>query len=295
MKNIIDDLKKGKILVADGAMGTSLDAAGLEPGSASEVWNILNSSAVSKVHKGFIAAGCDMIITNTFGANTIKLKRSHLDSKCEEINKAAVKIAKDAAGDSVYVLGDIGPTGGLLKPIGIYDEKQFYDSYFKQAAILYKAGVGAFIIETMGCLDELKMAVSACKAAGKLPVIASMYFSATSKGYRTMMGASPGQATERMLALKCEVIGANCGAGSGQIVEIMAEMREAAGKDALLIAQPNAGLPKLVDGKAVYDETPEQFAKAAVELKKLGVNIIGGCCGTTPEHIKAIVASLRGR
>lgn len=275
-------------------MGTSVQAMGLEPGEAPEKWNISNPEAVKKVHKSFITAGCDMIVTNTFGGNLIKLKKAGLENKFEELNKKAVEIARDAAlGKDIYVLGDIGPTGEFLKPVGNYNDEEFFDAFFKQAEILAKSGVDAFIIETMSALDELKVAISACKKAANLPLIVSMTFTATDRGYRTMMGVSVEQAVKEMLASKCDVIGANCGCGSKQMVEIMSQMRKIAGKSAFLITQPNAGMPRLISGKTVFDETALDFAKAIAGLVDLKVNIIGGCCGTTPEHIKQIKKALK--
>jgi len=291
MISFIERLNKGEILVCDGAMGTSLQLLGLEPGQAPEEWNIAHQQEVGRVHKSFIDAGCDMIVTNTFGASPIKLKKAGLEDRFEEINRNGVKIALGAGlkPAPTYVLGDIGPTGEFLKPLGDYEEKDFCDAFMKQAKILAAAGANAFIIETMSGLDELKLAVSACKKAASLPIIASMTFTATDKGYRTMMGVSIQQAVKEMLDMECDVIGANCGCGSKQMVEIMRQMRKIAGKEVFLIAQPNAGMPKLVGGNTVFSETPDDFAKSVAELRKIGVNIIGGCCGTTPEHIKEIV------
>jgi len=337
MISLIDRLKKGEILICDGAMGTSLQALGLEAGQAPEEWNILNPEKVKKVHKSFIDAGCDMIITNTFGANPVKLKRAGLEEKFVDINTAAVKIAKEAAKNVVYVLGDIGPTGEFLKPIGNYNEEDFYAAFSAQAKMLAGSGVDAFIIETMSALDESRIAVSACKAIG-LPVIASMTFNKTEKGYRTMTGISVEQAAVEFLKLNCDCFGANCGCGSRQMVEIMKEFRKTlkevrhceesracpaklqrsreAGRrsnlldgreiasppagarnddfgNVFLIAQPNAGMPKLVKDKTVFDETPADFAKSVRDLVDLGVNIIGGCCGTVPEHIKEIAKIIK--
>lgn len=299
MKNFIDRLKSGETLICDGGMGTSLQVAGLETGKVPEEWNISNPGAVLNVHKSFIDAGSDMIITNTFGANLIKLNRAGLQDKFLEINIAAVALAKEAAGNSAYVLGDIGPTGDFLRPLGVYEYQDFYDAFFKQAVILCKGGIDGFIIETMSSLDELKAAISACRAAAGLPVIANMTFMAGEKGYRTMMGISIDQAVNEMLAEKCSVVGANCGCGSQQMVEIMKQMKDMlkkrAAKNIFLIAQPNAGMPKLVNNKTVFTESTADFTKAVKELVKLRVNIIGGCCGTTPEHIKEIVRIVKGR
>ena len=290
MLPLVERLKNKEVLICDGAMGTSVQAMGLEPGEAPEQWNISNSGAVKKVHKSFIGAGCDMIVTNTFGGNLIKLKKAGLENKFELLNRKAVEIAKDAAGDKdIYVIGDIGPTGEFIRPVGNCSEEEFFDTFFEQAEILAKSGVGAFIIETMSALDELKIAVTACKKAANLPVIATMTFNAGEKGYKTMMGVSIEHFVNEILVSECDVIGANCGCGSRQMVEIMAQMRKIAGKGTFLIAQPNAGMPKLINGKTVFNETAPDFAKAILELKKIGVNIIGGCCGTTPGHIREIV------
>ncbi len=302
-KKIIERLSSGEILVCDGAMGTSLQALGAGGCKAPEELNILNPDIVGSVHKGFIDAGSDMIITNTFGANPIKLDKAGLGSKFEKINKEAIAIAKKASSGQAYVLADIGPTGEFLKPLGQHEEEDFFSAFFKQAAILGKARPDAFIIETMSSLDELRLAVSACRKAarGGIPVIANMTFTLGEKGFRTMMGATIEQFVSQMQEAGCDVIGANCGCGSQQMVEIIRQMKEKIakfdkenpkthiGKKVFLIAQPNAGMPKLIDGETVFTETPADFAKAAAGLIKLGVNIIGGCCGTKPEHIREIV------
>ena len=290
----MDRLKKGEILICDGAMGTSLQAAGLGIGEAPEEWNISKPEVVKKVHKSFIDVGSDMIATNTFGANPIKLKKAGLGDKFKEINAAAVKIAKEAADSKAFVLGDIGPTGEFLKPAGALSEKEFYSAFFDQADILAKSGVDTFIIETMSALDELKIAVSACrKAAPGIPIIATMTFNKGNKGYRTITGVSVEEAAKELIGFKCDVIGANCGCGSVQMAEIAALMRKAAGKEAFLIAQPNAGMPKLINNETVFDESLDDFAKAIPDFIKSGVNIIGGCCGITPEHIRKIVEIVR--
>jgi 5-methyltetrahydrofolate--homocysteine methyltransferase len=310
MKNIlIDALKKSGILVCDGAMGTMLQAEGLEASQPPELWNLKRPDVIFKVHKEYIEAGADIIITNTFGANPIKLERAGLKEKVKDINKEAVEIAKKAIADSkkkrdIYILGDIGPTGGLLTPAGLYSYKDFNNAFFEQATILCEAGVDAFIIETMSDTGELEAAFNACKTAcekaGKsLPVIGSMAFSSGRSGYRTMMGVSIEQLVEKFVknpifTLGCDVVGANCGTGSQEMVQIMTQMKAAVeaipslGKKVFFIAQPNAGMPRLANGRTIFDETPEVFSRSVKKLVELNVNIIGGCCGTTPEHIKAI-------
>ena len=292
MEDMIDKLKSGKILVSDGGMGTSLQAMGLELGQAPEEWNISNPIAVKNIHKNFIEAGCNMITTNTFGANKIKLKKAGLEENANDYNAAGVMLAKQAAGDSIYVLGDVGPTGEFLKPVGNYSKEEFDEVFFEQAKILASSGIDTFIIETMSSLDELGIVVNVCKRAASIPIIATMTFAKGKKDYRTMAGVSIKDAVENMVLFGCDVIGVNCGCGTEQMIQIISQMKEILKEikreDVFLIAQPNAGMPKLIGGKTVFTETPGDFAVAVPKLIEAGANIIGGCCGTTPEHIREI-------
>jgi len=292
MKDMIDKLKSGKIMVCDGGMGTSLQAMGLELGQAPEEWNISNPIAVKNIHKNFIEAGCNMITTNTFGANRIKLKKVGLEENTNDYNAAGVMLARQAAGDSVYVLGDIGPTGEFLKPVGNYSREEFNEVFFEQAKVLVSSGIDAFIIETMSSLDELEIVINACRKAAPIPIIATMTFAKGKKDYRTMAGVSIKDAVENMVLFGCDVIGANCGCGTEQMIQIISQMRgvlkEIKREGVFLIAQPNAGMPKLIGGKTIFMETPQDFAAAVPKLIEAGANIIGGCCGTTPEHIRGI-------
>lgn len=274
-------------LVCDGAIGTMLMSSGMPEGACPDEWGVKNKKVLASIHKAYIEAGADMIITNTFGANRIKLKKYKLEKKAEDINKRAAEIAKKCAGDKAYVLGDIGPTGEYLKPAGNIEPDEMLSCFAGQVKALESAGVDAVILETMSDMEELKNAIMATKENTKLPLIASMTFQVTkNKGFRTTSGISIPQFVNEALLAGCDVIGTNCNLTIAGMIGLITEMHSLS--TAFLIAQPNAGMPKLVDGKAVYDESPDELEKYLPELIEAGVNIIGGCCGTTPEHIRKI-------
>ncbi len=286
MKPLIERLED-EILVCDGAMGTQLLDKGQPLGECPDYWGIKNHRILSDIHKSYIDAGADMIITNTFGANRIKLRKFRLEKKAQKINAEAVKIAKQAAGDNIYVLGDIGPTGEYLEPVGNLKFDDCYNAFLEQARIFESEGTDAVIIETMTDIEELKAAIMAVKENVKLPLIANMAFNKTEQGsYRTTSGVSVPQMVNKMLMAGVDVIGSNCGVNISQMVEIITEMRPLS--TAFIIAQPNAGSPKLQNGKTVYEQTVDDFARYIPKLIEAGSNIIGSCCGTTPEHIRKI-------
>lgn len=291
MKPLLEKLKEQN-LVCDGAMGTSLQQEGLGVGEVPEQWNITHPDVVRSVHKGYLDAGADIIITNTFGANRLKLKRAGLQERIEEFNRAGAKLAREVTGNRAYVLGDIGPTGEFMEPIGDISYDEFYEVFKEQAQVLKSCGVDGIMIETFTDLGELKAAVLASQDTGGVPVIANMTFQPTQKGYRTIMGISVEQAVEEMINLRCRIIGSNCGCGMAQMVDIMALMRkhldELGGADIFLMAQPNAGMPKLEGERTVFQETPADFARLIPKLIAARVNIVGGCCGTNPDHIREI-------
>jgi 5-methyltetrahydrofolate--homocysteine methyltransferase len=291
---LLSRVKQGEILICDGAMGTMLHQAGLRAGECAELWNIDHADKVIAIHSAYLNAGCDMVISNTFGGTRFKLKKYQLENRVEELNRAGVKAARKAVTKSgQYVLGDIGPTGEFLQPVGELTYDELYSAFKEQAVALANAGVDAIIIETMSAIEETVCAVKAIKENTAVPAIASMTFNtAGDKGYRTMMGVSPQQAAEQLDAAGADIIGTNCGGiRVEQVADIIQEMRKYTQKP--LIAEPNAGLPKLVDGKTVYDESPEYMGSLAPELVKAGANIIGGCCGTTPAHLAAIAKAIR--
>ena len=286
MKPLIERLKD-EMLVCDGAVGTQLLEKGMPVGEYPDHWGVKNRKVLSSIHKSYIDAGADMIITNTFGANSVKLKKSGLEKKAQKINAEAVKIAKQAAGDNIYVLGDIGPTGEYLEPAGNLKFDDCYSVFLEQAKVLESEGVDAIIIETMTDIKELKAATTAIKENVKLPLITSMAFSRTKQdSYRTTSGISIPQMVDYALLAGADVIGSNCGIGITEMVEVITQMRPLS--TAFIIAQPNAGGPKLQNGRTVYEQTPDDFAEYIPQLIKAGANIIGGCCGSTPEHIKRI-------
>jgi 5-methyltetrahydrofolate--homocysteine methyltransferase len=251
-----------------------------------------------EIHHSYFQAGSDAVLTNTFGANKFALARHGFGDKAKEINTAAVKIARRAAGKEKYVLGDIGPSGDFLKPLGNLDPAQLKDAFIAQAQALSAGGVDGFIIETETSLDELTIVIEAVKSVcGDLPVFASMAFDKVESGFRTMMGVDVESAITKMVSLGVDVVGFNCGTVSlDEYVELAKKYIatiKALKTRVTIYAQPNAGKPQLIDGRAVYKVTPEDFATAAEKIHSLGINIIGGCCGTSPEHIKAMAEKVK--
>lgn len=284
---ILEALQTGP-LRADGAMGTQLQAAGLEPGACGELWNLERADQVESIHRRYRDAGAQLITTNTFGANRILLAQHEVQDKVADINAAAVALARRAAGPDGWVLGDIGPFGGLLAPLGDHDPDAIYAAFVEQAAALHRAGADAIIIETMTAIEEAVLAIRAARSAGAPVVIASMAFDRTRVGARTMMGETPEQAAGAMLDAGAAIIGANCGSSLAisDYVDILTRMRAVA-PGVPLLAQPNAGQPRWLDDRIVYPASPAQFAEGLCDLLNAGARIVGGCCGTTPEHIAA--------
>lgn len=292
MNSLIEALKSGKVLVSDGAWGTMLQERGLQPGECPELWNLTHRSDVFNVAKGYADAGADMILTNSFGGSPVKLAHYDLQGRAAELNEAAAAISREAAGGSRFVLGSIGPTGEMLM-MGQVSEEVVYDGFRMQAAALKKGGVDAIIVETMSAIDEATIAIRAAKDATGLEVICTFTFDRTVTGeYRTMMGVSPAEMAKAVKAAGASIIGANCGNGFDQMIDVVREIRKADQTTPLLV-HANAGLPVIEDGKLIYTETPEIVAVKARKLAESGANIIGGCCGTTPAHIRALVRELK--
>ena len=286
MQNIIERLND-EVLICDGAMGTMLMLKGMPQGDCPDYWGVKKHKILFEIHKEYIDAGADMITTNTFGANWLKLKKYKLQKKVKQINKAAVDIAKEAAGGKVYVLGEIGPTGEYAKPVGNIDAEEMVCVFTEQARILEESGVDAVILETFSDMEELKNAILAIKENTRLPIIASMTFQKLpDKGFRTTSGISIPQLVSDSLLAGADVIGANCTVTGVDMIDIVSEIRALG--TAFIIAQPNAGMPRLEKDKTVYDESPESFGKHVKGIIEKGANIIGGCCGTTPDHIRKI-------
>jgi len=283
-------LDRGPVMVADGAMGTFLQAAGLPAGAPGEVWVLERPEAVADVHRAYLEAGADLILTCTFGGSRARLKHAGLTDRVAEVNRQAAEIARQVADGRAYVAGDIGPLGEMLAPLGRLTRDEAADLFAEQAAGLVGGGVDVLYIETMSSLDEARAAVAgARRVASELPV--TVTFSFDTKG-RTNFGVRPEQAAQAMLELDVMAIGANCGASLEMTEQAVQELRRAAPK-AHLIVKPNAGLPRLVNGKAVFDTTPEEMAEYARRFVALGARVVGGCCGSTPAHIQAIAQAVR--
>ncbi|HPC96862.1 MAG TPA: homocysteine S-methyltransferase family protein [Sedimentisphaerales bacterium] len=295
------DLRKAirnGVFLLDGAMGTQLFARGIAPGVCNDAINIESSEIVADIHRAYLQAGSDAIITNTFGANRYALARHGHADKVYVINRAGAELARQAAGEERYVLGDIGPTGDFLEPLGQLKACDVRAAFAEQARGLLDGGVDGFIIETMTALDELEVAIKAVESLESgLPVFASMAFDKAGSDYRTMMGVDVPTAVTKMIASGVDAVGFNCGTATlNEYVTLAHKYVSAArstGIGVAVFAEPNAGKPELVDGAAVYRVTPEEFAAAAKQIHAAGVHILGGCCGTAPAFIAALAAALK--
>ena len=283
---ITDTLKTGKILVSDGAWGTMLHKMGLKPGECPELWCADRFESVAEIARLYAEAGADMVQTNSLGSSRIKLEHYGLGNRASEINEAAAKASRAGAGEK-WVIASVGPTGKLLLTEEI-TEQELYVAFAEQISALEKGGADAICIETMSDIDEALCAVRAAKETTSLEVICTFTFEKTPRlDFRTIMGASPSQAACAAFEAGADIVGANCGNGIAGMIEVVREIRAALPTIPILV-HANAGLPQISDGKVFFPETPEDMAKAIRELANSGANIIGGCCGTTPDHIKAI-------
>jgi 5-methyltetrahydrofolate--homocysteine methyltransferase len=289
-KALLQDVIKQRTLLGDGAMGTQLMLAGLEQGNCGEEWNLTHPERVLAIQRRYVDAGSDCLITNTFGGSRIMLNRHGHPDHVAAVNKAGVAIAREAFGDKDgYVLGDIGPFGGLMVPFGDFTEEQVRDAFDEQAAALVEGGADAIIIETQTSLEELQIGVEAAKKAGARCIIGSMAYDVTLDGstFRTMMGIDPERAAEFMEEHGAHIVALNCGTGMEMERALEAVKRYKKVTGLPVMVQPNGGKPRLINMKVIYDESPEQMVKGVVPLLDAGTNIIGACCGSTPDHIRA--------
>ncbi|UCE61179.1 MAG: homocysteine S-methyltransferase family protein [Phycisphaerales bacterium] len=287
MKQLLERVKQGDVLVGDGAMGTLLFQKGLEAGACPESINLTRPEVLEEIAERYLGAGAEILETNTFGGSPIKLSMSGLAEQAEEINRSAVRAVRKIAGNRAYVSGSCGPTGKLLKPYGDADPEDLRESFRVQIGTLVEAGVDVICIETMTDLAEAKLALAGAReVSATIPIMATMTFDATPRGFFTIMGVSVQAAASGLREAGADIIGSNCGNGIENMIAIAKGFRSCC--DAPLIIQSNAGLPKTVGGTLEYDEMPEFMADKSRELIDIGVSVIGGCCGTTPEHTRAI-------
>ena len=285
--NLSDFIQTRQLLLLDGAMGTQLEKRDAKAG----ISNLTKPDAVLQVHREYVESGSRALIANTFGMNRIYIETHGLEVDVEAVNEAGAKLAKEASEGRLYVLGNLSSTGQMLQPYGTYKETDFYATFKEQADILAGNGVDGFIIETMFDLQEALCALNACKDAAPIPVFVSMSFSTAEKGGRTIMGNQAEQIARELADAGADGLGANCGDLSPEeIAQVVSYMKPVVTTP--LIAEPNAGKPKLIGGKTVFDMDPDTFAAGIVRCVEAGATIVGGCCGTTPDHIRTIAAAL---
>ena len=281
-------LNNQEIVLLDGAMGTQLDRRGLMSRGRN---NLEAPQVVLEIHREYTRCGCHALTTNTLTMNRIYIETHNVGVDVRDVNRAGAELARQAASDNQYVLGDISSTGQMLEPYGDYKESEFYETFKEQAQALVEAGVDGFIIETMFDLREALCALRACKDTFSLPVVVSLAFATEEKGGRTMMGNSAEDCAKRLTEAGADAIGANCGdIDPAQMAKIVSVLEPATRLP--ILAQPNAGKPKLVNDKTVFEMGPGDFAAGIAECLRAGARLLGGCCGTTPEHIRAVAATL---
>jgi 5-methyltetrahydrofolate--homocysteine methyltransferase len=285
-------LSENKYILTEGAMGTMLFAAGLTQGYSPEFWNVEQPEKVAAVHQAYLDAGAQILLTNTFGGNRFRLALHNAQDRVAELNRAAVELLQkvtQAAGRPILVAGDIGPTGQVLKPYGEMSFEEARAAFAEQAAALIRPGVHLIWIETMADLEEVRAAVEGVRQVSQeIPIMTTMTFD--TRG-RTMMGVTPEKAVTTMVSFGATAVGGNCGNGPDEILGVIKKMH-ATLPEAILVAKANAGVPTLVGGRPVYDATPADMAEYAVKVFHAGARIIGACCGSTPDHIKAIAQAL---
>lgn len=285
-------LRRPGVILADGAMGTMLMESGLQFGDSPELWNVEHPDRVRQVHRGYLEAGAAIILTNTFGANRYRLSLHGLEDRVKDLNAAGARIARaeiEASGRTAVVAGDIGPSGGILAPLGDLEPDHAVEAFAEQAAALIEGGVDVVWIETMSSLEELRAAYEGTRrASATIPIVTTMTFD--TRG-RTMMGVRPEEAVAELRGWNVAAVGGNCGNGPDEIIAVIEKMHAAA-PEVTLVAKANAGIPRLQDGKAVYGAGPEDMAAYALAAARAGARIIGACCGSTPRHVRAMVEAI---
>ena len=293
MKNLLSSIIKGEIFVADGAIGSFLIEKGFKAEDSLEKLNLSNPLLLTEIAQLYLKSGAEIVQTNTFGASPIKLEMYSLKDKTEEINRQAVKAVRAGVKNNAYISASVGPCGKLLQPYGDIDPESVYDSFKIQIKVLAEAGSDIICIETMMDVEEMNIAVKAAKdvVGNDLPIVVSMTFNNTPKGFFTIMGTNIKAAVKKMELSGADIIGSNCGNGIDNMIKIAKEFKE--NTTLPIIIQSNAGLPLYNNEKISYPESPDFMAEKAKLLAGLGVNIIGGCCGTTEKHISKIRQAIK--
>lgn len=291
MLDILEQARTG-IVWFDGAMGTMLQKRGLTSGACPEEWNATHPELVAEIHRAYLEAGSQVVETNSFGGTRLKLEKFGKGDEVLRFNRAAAEVAKEAVGSEALVGGSVGPTGEFLEPLGMLSEAAMREAFREQMEALVQGGVDLLCVETMADLKEATLAVQAAKEVADLPVTATMSFNLDRNGFRTMMGIDPAQVVQGLLEAGADIVGTNCGGIEiRQMVDLIGQMRQTT--TAPLLAYPNAGIPKLVDGRTMFTQGPEDMARHVAALMDAGARLIGGCCGTTPAHIRAMIQALR--
>ena len=280
-------------MVSDGATGTYLQSHGLEPGGCPEEFNRTHPEIVQGMARAYFAAGSEMVLTNSFGANRFMLGKYGHGEKVSELNRLAAEHARSQSPDGGFVVGSVGPTGEFLEPLGEVTEEEMLDAFVEQVTALEAGGADGVVIETMTAVEETRLAIRAAREHTGLAVLSTMVFDKGPRGFFTMMGITPERSVKELLDAGADVVGTNCGNGVDLMVELARDLRGAT--DAPLLVHSNAGIPLMVHGEIVYPESPDYMAKRFNDLADLGINIIGGCCGTGPEHIRTFSESLKSR
>ena len=287
---VLDKLRSGEVLVSDGATGTFLQQNGLEPGGDPEEFNMSHPEVVRRMAKEYFDAGSDIVLTNSFGGTVFRQSHYGYGNKVREFNTLAAQHARSQAPNDRFVFGSVGPTGEFLEPLGTIKESEMYQAFKTQVTALEQGGADGVVIETMTAMEEAELAIRATKENTSLLIEATMTFDKGPKGYFTMMGITPEKAAQGLSEAGADIVGTNCGNGIDNMLEITQRMRQSTNKP--LLVHSNAGIPGMEKGEIIYPESPEFMAERFMKLKDVGANIIGGCCGTSPDHIKALRKAL---
>jgi 5-methyltetrahydrofolate--homocysteine methyltransferase len=287
--SFLDRLERGDVLIADGATGTTCQHMGLPLGVAPEEWVLTEPERIIALHQGFAQAGSDLVLTCTFGGTSIRLAEGPFNGRAAELNRRAAELAREAVGSEVLVAGSLGPTGQLCEPLGLLSHDEAAGAYAEQAEALVEGGADLLVIETMFCPVEAGAAIAGVRRATDVPFVLTFSFD---RGTRTMMGTTTGEVVALAAESGAVAVGANCGTSLEAMSAIVAEL-SAAAPGLPLWVKPNAGLPRMTGDASVYDVTPEQLGEAARSYVQAGARVVGGCCGSTPEHVRAIVDAIR--